>query len=260
VTFDEETHQRLRFQHNPLKIVVAQVRYPTMHQLATPDVLAAIQADLAERFPKPLPPLQEITFGMTPQGPTTPQVQRAAERFGAPDDRLILAIGQETASVETIDYRGWEDFSVELRDLLELVERRAPVTRVARFGLRYVDELTLDGVATIADWAELVADNLLGGPEGMARDPRAVRTLQRVTIRVGDDVVNLNHGFTVGGEGGTDGPSVYLIDTDIFDPNPRDWDIDGIMATASRFHDWATNIFVRSLSQAGIERLGGAPR
>lgn len=260
MTFDQETHPRLRFQHNPLKIVVAQVRFDAVHQLDTPDVHAAIQAELAERFPRSLPQLQEITFTLTPQGPSTQQVEQTAVRFGDEAARVTIAIGPEMASFETIYYEGWEAFRDDVRMVLDLVGRHGSVGTVTRFGLRYVDEIRVGGVNTITDWEELLEESLLGTADGLARDPRLLRSLQRVTIGVGEDVINVGHGFTQQVDDDGQLASIYLIDTDLSTSVRQPWDVERIMERADRYHDWGTNVFVRSLRQAGIERLGGGPR
>lgn len=259
MTFDQEVHPRLRFERDPLRVVVAQVRFPTNHQLATADTRAAIQAALADRFPKPLAAIQEVTFGFTPQGPTAPQIAQSAIRFSDEREERIVSVGAEMASFETTRYTGWEEFRADLRATLELVARLGGITDLARFGLRYVDEIAIEGVSSIADWSEIVAASLLGTPDGLARDPRVFKTAQRASIRIDDDVINLRQGFTESPAGG-DRQSVYLIDTDIFTTTSAPWDVDAVMARAERYHTWVTNIFVRSLTSTGVERLGGTRR
>ena len=259
MTFDQEVHPRLRFDRDPLRVVVAQVRFPTSHHLATADAQAAIQAALAGSFPKPLAAIQEVTIGFTPQGPTTPQVAQSAIRFSDESEERIVSIGTEMASFETTRYAGWEAFRADLRATLELAARLGGIAEMSRFGLRYVDELAIEGVRTIADWSEVVAESLLGAPDGLARDPRVIKTAQRISLRIDDDIVNLRQGFTESPPG-EDRQSVYLIDTDIFTTSQIPWDVDALMARADRYHTWVTNIFGRSLTPTGVERLGGRPR
>jgi uncharacterized protein (TIGR04255 family) len=259
VTFDQETHGRLRFERNPLKVVVAQVRFEPVHQLASPEVRAAIQVELADRYPRALQDVQEVTFAITAQGPTPPQVERTAVRFADETEGRIVAVGSEMASFETTHYEGWEEFRDALRGVLEIVGRHGRMGHVTRFGLRYVDELTVDGALTIDDWSDLLSESLIGTPDGLARDPRVLRTLNQATIAIEDDLVNVRQGFT-GRSGGEPVESVYVIDTDMATTRPEPWSVDAVMARAERYHVLMTNIFVRSLTPAGIERLGGTPR
>lgn len=258
VTFDEEEWPRLRFARNPLKVVVAQVRYPTTHALGDPAVHAAIQRAVAGSHPKSLPPVQEVTFAVTPQGPTTAQVEQSAVRFGDDQDRSIIAIGPGMASFETTDYRGWEHFEPEFVRVLELVVQYGAPTQVSRLGIRYVDELLVDELVGISDWAGVLSERVLGTADSLARDPRVTETMQRTSIRIGDDVVNVRNGYLR--RPGDDGneSSVYVLDADISRDGARPWDSTTLVADANRYRLWMRNIFGRSLTHAGIERLGGA--
>jgi uncharacterized protein (TIGR04255 family) len=258
VTFDEEVWPRLHFAQNPLKVVVAQVRFPTSHALGDAAVHAVIQLAVAEHFPKPLAAMQEVAFAVTPQGPTAPQVQQTAVRFSDDQEKSIMAIGPGLASYETTDYRGWEDFEPQLERVLGLVTQHGSPTQSVRFGLRYVDEILLEGVTRINDWAEILTDRVLGTADSLGRDPRVVETTQGSSIRVGDDVVNVRHGYVrrPSDDGGE--TSVYVLDADIFTDLPRPWDVAALLDDANRYRLWMRTIFGRSLTPVGIERMGGA--
>ncbi|MEJ7696233.1 MAG: hypothetical protein WKF78_06350 [Candidatus Limnocylindrales bacterium] len=51
MTFDQEIHPRIVFSSNPLKVVVAQIKFPAMFGLTEPAALAAFQAALGHRYP-----------------------------------------------------------------------------------------------------------------------------------------------------------------------------------------------------------------
>lgn len=262
VTFDEEAWPRLRFANNsnPLKVVVAQVRFPLAHALANPAVHAAIQRSLAPQFPQALDAVQEVTFAVTPQGPTSPTVEQTAIRFGDDEAKRTVAIGPAMASFETTRYEGWEAFRPDVEQVLQLVAEHGTPTTFTRLGLRYVDELAVEGVATIDGWADLLTGNLLGEPDSLLRDPRIVETSQHGRIRIGDEEVRFRHGFVLRkGPNGT-AASVYVIDTDISTSASGPWDIAALLERLDRYHTWMTNIFGRSLTPAGIERLGGTTR
>jgi uncharacterized protein (TIGR04255 family) len=260
MTFDQEAHRRLRFQRNALKVVVAQVRFPTAYALADPAVQARLQAAVAERFPMPLPPVQEIIVALTAKGPEQVQAQQGPVRFADADKRRIISIAPAMASLETTDYVGWEDFRAELRQLLDLVATHGGPIGFTRFGIRYVDEIAIDGLVTVTDWVRALAPGVLGDPDGLAQDPRALRTEQRVIIPVGDDVVNVLYGFVRDPEPNASPASTYVIDTDIFTETAQPWSPDALIERADRYHRWMTNIFVRSLTIEGIGLLGGTER
>jgi uncharacterized protein (TIGR04255 family) len=262
VTFDEEAWPRLRFANNsnPLKVVVAQVRFPLTHALADPAIHAAIQRSLAPRFPLALDAVQEVTFAVTPQGPTSPTVEQTAIRFGDGEAQRTVAIGPAMASFETTRYVDWESFRPDVEQVLQLVAEHGAPTTFTRLGLRYVDELAIEGVATIDGWAGLLSDDLLGKPDGLLRDPRLVETSQQGRIRIADDEVRFRHGLVPRkGPNGAEG-SVYVIDTDISTSVNGRWDIEALLGRLDRYHAWMTNVFGRSLTPGGIERLGGTTR
>lgn len=258
MTFDQESHPRLKFEHNQLKVVVGQVRFPTAFALSDPAVHALIQAEVADRFPVALGPLQEVTFGLTPEGPTRLNAQRGPIRFADKESQQIISISPEMASFETTFYTGWEDFQQAFEYLLDLIGRHASLTQLTRFGLRYVDEIAVEGVVTTTDWARVIAPSALGADGSLARDPRAIRTEQRVIIPLGEDGVNVLHALVR--DPANLGSSTFVIDTDLFTESPQPWDSASIIERAVRYHLWMTNIFVRSLTAEGIQLLGGSER
>lgn len=260
VTFDEEAWPRLRFEKNPLKVVVAQVRFPASHALADPAVHAAIQRAVGDRYPKSLSPVQEVTYTITPQGPTQAQIERSAIRFSDENEQNVIAIGSEMVSFETTSYGGWEDFKAEFERLLALTEEHGAPTEVSRLGLRYVDELILDGINGMAGLGNVLTDGVLGSPDSLMRDPRVIETTQRSSIRLEDDVVSFRHGYVQREDERGQETSIYVIDTDIFTVAPVRWDLAALLDRAERYHTWGTNIFGRSLSRQGIELLGGRER
>lgn len=260
MTFDQEAHPRLRFAHNVLKVVVAQVRFPTAYPLADPAVQARLQQALLGLFPKPLPPAQEIMVSLTPRGPEQIQAQQSAIRFADESERTIVSIGPGAASLETSDYPGWEVFAAQFWSLLRIVEEHGRPAGITRFGLRYVDEIGIPGIDDIGGWARALQASLIGADDSLARDPRLVRSQQRVTIPVGDDVVNVVHGMVRNPTPGADSGSVYVVDSDAFTEAALPWDVVALAERAERYHRWMTNIFVRSLTPEGIGLMGGTER
>lgn len=262
VAFDDEAYPRLRFENirNPLKVVVGQVRFPPAYRLGDPAVQGTLQQALADDFPRPLDPVQEISFAFTPQGPTTPQVEQTAIRFGDQTGRRVSAIGVAMASFETTDYVGWEDFQSNLARILGLIGEHAAPTEYVRFGLRYVDELTVEGARTIGDWANIIAEPVIGPLDSLSRDDRVVETTQMSRVIIGEDEVRFRHGYIRRqGDDGTE-TSIYLLDTDMATTTPHPWDRDELLQRAARYHRWMTNIFGRSLTPEGLRQLGGEVR
>jgi uncharacterized protein (TIGR04255 family) len=257
VTFDQEVHDRIQFTRNALKVVVAQVRFPISYRLAESGVLATIQEALLADYPIALPRGNQVTIAIGPSGPVVAPPKAGPAQFANSARTSTVTIGEDTASFETTAYTDWPSFVASFENVLRLVDANVQPVGVDRLGLRWVDEIPSDGARTIDDWGRLMAPSLLGDNESPARDPRIVGTQQHVVIDMGHgDTINLRHGYSR--NMGQQGPqSVYLIDTDVSAQNVP-WDIDDLLARAGRYHHWAWNLFIRSLTAAGRDVLGRA--
>lgn len=256
MTFDQETHERIVFARNPLKVVVAQIRFPPAYALADPTGLAATQASLATRYPTSLPRIQEMTIVAGPGAVIPPVVQPGPARFGDEAGTWVVSIGSDVASIETTRYESWIDFRARLRELLEIVEARGQASRVERLGVRYVDEIVSADTTTFPDWQPFVAPSLFGHAEAPWIDTRVKRSIQQVSMSIEDNGINFTHGYVKNPEG-SEFPSTYVMDTDVFTEQPVPFDVDALLGRADRYHRWAWNLFRRSITPAAIDLLGG---
>lgn len=256
MTFDQETHERIVFARNPLKVVVAQIRFPPAYALADPTGLAATQAALSTRYPTSLPRTQEMTIVAGPGAPVPPVVQPGPARFGDEAGTWVVSVGPDVASLETTHYVSWVDFRARLRELLEIVAARGQATRIERLGIRYVDEIVSADAAAIPDWQRYIAPNLFGEADAPWIDARVKRSIQQVSMSIDDDGINLTHGY-VKNPDGSEYPSTYVMDTDIFTEQHVPFDVNELLERADRYHRWAWNLFRRSITPAAIELLGG---
>lgn len=256
MTFDQETYERIVFVRNPLKVVVAQIRFPPAYALADPTGLAATQAALSARYPTSLPRIQEMTIVAGPGAPVPPVVQPGPARFGDETGTWVVSVGPDMASLETTRYDSWVDFRARLRELLEIVVARGRATRVERLGIRYVDEIVSTEAAAIPDWRRYIAPSLFGDADAPWIDARVKRSIQQVSMSIDDNGINLTHGF-VRNPAGAEYPSTYVMDTDIFTEQHVPFVVDELLARADLYHRWAWNLFRRSITPAAIELLGG---
>lgn len=257
MTFDQETHQRILFARNPLKVVVAQIRFPPDYALADPAGLAAAQAALSTRYPISLPRIQEMTIVAGPAGPVPPVVQPGPARFGDHAGTWVVSVGPDVASLETTHYESWVDFRTRLRELLEIVGGRGHTARVERLGIRYIDEMVTADAVALPDWEQYIAPSLFGNSDAAWIDPRVKRSIQQVSMSIEDNGINFTFGY-VKNPDGAPYPSTYVMDTDIFTEQPIPFDVDALLGRADRYHQWAWNLFRRSITPAAIGLLGGA--
>lgn len=254
--FDQETHERIVFAHNPLKVVVAQIRFPPAYALAEATGLAAIQTALTPRYPTSLPRTQQVTMAVGSGGPVPPVVQPGPARFGDEPGFWVVSVGPDSVSLETTRYNSWADFRARFRELLDVAVTQSRATRIERLGIRYVDELVSVDAHTIPDWRRFIAPSLIGDIDAPWMDARVKRSLHQVSMSIGDDGLNLTHGY-VRSPGGSEHPSTYVIDTDVFTEQPVPFDVEGLLERADRYHRWAWNLFRRSITAATIDLLGG---
>lgn len=256
MTFDQETHPRIEFRNNPLKVVAAQITFPTLYGLTEPASLAAIQAVLGARYPTPLPrvPHFEITLG--PAGADT-QSAAGPIRFASEDGTWLINIATDWVSVETTAYVSWVAFRARFEELLAALPPDTRPVNVTRIGVRYVDQIQVAGAATPTDWRTYIESSLIGSADSIAFDDRILQALQQLSYSIDDNVINVRHGY-IRNDPGSDFPSTYVIDTDLFTQTDLPFDPAAIFDRLNRYHDWAWSLFRRSITPATVELLGGS--
>lgn len=256
MTFDQEIHPRMEFSDNPLKVVVAQIKFPTMFGLTEPAALAELQTVLGRRYPKALPRIPNVTVMIDPTGRPSTTTDAGPIRLASEDGLWTIAIATESISLETNAYVSWADFSGRLEELMTAVPASVRPHRTTRIGLRYVDQLQAANVATPSDWRGYIVPGLLGGPDSLIFDERIVQGIQQFSFAMDDSVINVRHGF-VRNPAEADFPSTYVIDTDAFTEAEQAFEWGAILDLVTRYHGWAWNIFRRSITPAAVELLGG---
>lgn len=256
MTFDEEIHPRIEFSNNPLKVVVAQIRFPAMFGLTEPSALAGFQAALGHRYPNALSRIPNVTVTIGPSGTAETVTDAGPVRLASDDGMWHISIANDSMALESNAYESWIGFRERLEELFAAIPGPLRPHHVARIGLRFVDQIQAPGVATPSDWQTYIVPSLIGGADSLIFDERLIQGLQQISIRVDDSAINLRHGY-VKNPPDADFPSTYVIDTDLFteDAHPFDWE--AILDRVNRYHDWAWNLFRRSITPATVELLGG---
>jgi uncharacterized protein (TIGR04255 family) len=259
VTFDQEIHPRIEFSRNPLKVVVAQVSFPAMYGLTQPAALAAFQAALGREYPNPLPRIPNITVTISPEGASDATSEMGPVRFANEDGTWLINVGTEWISLETTAYETWVGFRARLADFLAAVPEQVRPSRVTRVGLRFIDQLQARDVSLPTDWRPYIDSGLIGMENSLIFDPRLVQGLQQLAFRIDDSGINMRHGY-IRNDGDADFPSTYVLDSDIFTTTEQPFEVSAMLGRLDRYHDWAWNLFRRSITSAGVELLGGTER
>lgn len=258
MTFEEAIPAREVFRDDPLRVAVAQIRFaktPTLHEQT---VLDEIGRRLPEYPEVTLPPGQ-VNFPL-PGGARFAFSAQGPAQFKNPEIATWVTVTQETVSIETNDYPGWDVFSGRIEATLRALGDLLP-PHVTRLGLRYVNELFIEGAETPQDWTRLLDGALIASIAGERFTGRVRQSLQQITFDMGDHhEITLRHGFVRRSdlpEGARS--SLYLFDVDAYTEAPVPRDTDGIMATFLRYHDWTWSLFRGSIKDDLVAELGGEP-
>jgi uncharacterized protein (TIGR04255 family) len=257
VTFDQEIHPRIEFSNNPLKVVVAQIKFPAMFGMTEPAALAGFQIDLGHRYPTALPRIPNVTVTVGPAGAAETVTDAGPVRLASDDGMWFISIANDSISLETKAYESWIGFRDRLEELMGAIPDALRPHHTARIGLRFVDQIQASGVATLSDWQPYIDPSLLGSPESLIFDERMILELQQISLRIDESAINLRHGY-VQNPPDADFPSTYVIDTDVFTETEQPFDWAAILDRVNQYHDWAWNLFRRSITPAAVRLLGGS--
>jgi uncharacterized protein (TIGR04255 family) len=235
---------RVIFERSPLKVVVAQLRFPPIYALEQAAGVAPFQAALRGLFPIAEPRGHGIALSLGPQALSAQQPQAGPWRFLNDDGTWIAAIAPDFVSIETTAYERFETFYQRCDAVLRAAKDTVPLDRRGRLGLRYVDEITHPDAVTVGDWRRFLRSDLIGvaGGELLSEYVRAALQQIELDLPIGKAVVR--HGYRRLGETA----SSYVIDLDVFDDTPRLLDHEETMGQVAQFKRWAWGFFSRSIT------------
>lgn len=241
----------------PLKLVTFQIRFPPVPELDELTPPKALSQALRERYPilGGPPPVMQLDLGPG-QAQQRPRGSRLMDR----ERTNNVTLTSDSVALETSRYKRYEQFAEEIDWVLERVHTAAPLPAITRLGLRYIDEIQIEGVDSLSDWKtwmnpDLIVGGVLDGYETLdylAQMVLAVDELHRMTIRYGrisQPVVDPHGVLRI-----ADSPTApyFLLDIDSFWEPSRDgfkeFDADEVAAVCLRLHAPIRDIFERSIT------------
>jgi uncharacterized protein (TIGR04255 family) len=171
-----------------------------------------------------------------------------------------ITLTGEWIAVETSRYERYERFAEEIDWVLERVHPATPLPAVTRIGLRYIDEIQIEGTDALEDWkAWINPDLIVGGvidgydtKDYLAQMLLEVDDQRRLTIRYGRvsaPVVDPNGPLKVANS--PVGP-YFLLDIDSFWEAPADafeeFDAAQVREESLRLHEPVRDIFERAIT------------
>jgi len=250
----------------PLKLVTFQIRFPQVPELDEIKPPKGVSDALRERYPILGGPPPFMQFEL---GPGQPQQRIRGSRLMNRDRTRNVTLAGDSLAVETSQYERYELFAEEIDWVLERVHEVTPLPAVTRLGLRYIDEIDVEGVTTVADWNGWInRDLLVGGivdgyetEDYLVQVALAVDELHRMTIRYGrvsQPVVDPNGVLRI--DASPTGP-YFLLDIDSFwEPSRdafREFDAGEVRNVCLELHDPVRRIFERAIANELRARFAG---
>ncbi|MDN6534086.1 MAG: TIGR04255 family protein [Yaniella sp.] len=148
--------QREIYPNAPISLVVAEIRHPMLSDLTSAEL-----GDLKSAFSLTLPILrwdEHVDIDI----PTGSRRVFRFPRFASRDLHHSVTVRPDALIVESMVYTGWEDFRQHVVTAMQAHDAVKPLEGIERSGLRYIDEIRLSDAYDSIDWADWVADDLIG--------------------------------------------------------------------------------------------------
>jgi uncharacterized protein (TIGR04255 family) len=147
------------YAHPPIAMVAVEVRHSGTDPVSEAGY-SAIRERLRKRWPVQVP-AQDITLEFGSSGPSPTVVDY--RRFISRDRRTAIVIRPNSTTVETVDYKGWDDMQSTLEVAFEVRADVSEPSGFERVGLRYIDEVRVPyEEGGPIDWSPWVHESLLG--------------------------------------------------------------------------------------------------
>jgi uncharacterized protein (TIGR04255 family) len=249
ITVSPETLEHL--EDAPLRVALVQVRYAPVHAVEKRELVADFQGLISDSFVAAEPQQTQgliVQFGPPALPPTLPPVETVWP-FRDPDRGFSVSLSSTSLALEaTANYHDFPTFLSELRQMLDSLVRVFAPKLCTRLGVRYVNEIVDPALSSPNGLSRFLNEALIS-PVGSDLGSDLMSSLSEFRFREQDGVFVLRHGLVE--------PTKYLLDLDRFSEEPRQFDLDPIVATTSTFHDLIENVFVWSLAEGYLRQLRG---
>jgi uncharacterized protein (TIGR04255 family) len=248
---DREDRPRLTFGTNPLKVVVAQMRFPPIFALEQANGIAPVQVALRDEFPIAEDRRHQLNVALGPGGMEN---LPGAWRFMTEDLTWIAAVSTDFISLETTSYERFEPFRERFAWLVDRIATVLEIRRQVRLGLRYINEIAVPGVLSIEDFRGYVSADLMGMAAHPLIAPFVTGSLQQIKLELTEGNVTMNHGY--GRQGVAGG---YVIDIDCYNDRPQPFELPAAIDLLDTFKRWSWTLFRDSVTEDLVRRLDGHP-
>ncbi len=257
------------FKHPPLAMALCQIQFSNVLDIADSTYVAPFHRAIRKEYPITVPVEQvAVQFSVGPAAPDIRQEARTRQwRFADPMDTWSVVLAQDFVALETRAYEDFEDFLTRLRRILQALVEHIQPALTTRIGLRYINEIRVDGRA----WSAALRPELLGPLAVDAFAETAYQAVQELRLVFPpSEGVTVRHGLFPGGttvqpRPGIETPTVpfYLLDFDAYQEaqpfQSLGIDPDELCTHVARYNRVVRRLFRWSLTEEYTEALGVRP-
>jgi uncharacterized protein (TIGR04255 family) len=243
----------------PLVRVIAQLRFPEILSVEQRDFVAPFQEAIRSTYPVLR---QEQTHGFVlGPGAIAPAKAQTVWRFGDTTGHWRVSLTPDFLALETTKYVSRRDFFARLKTLAQAIQKHIEPAQLDRLGVRYIDRLT--GTA-VDDIAKLVRPEVRG-ITGTPASAHAAHALSESVFELPDARVLARWGALPAGA--TVDPAAiepanersWILDLDMFSGAPMPFDVERVVAEATRYAERIYTIFRWAVTDDFLVRYGGKP-
>lgn len=242
---------RVIFQRNPLKAVIAQVRYQPIYSLAQPSGIAPFQDAIRDGYPLS-EAVVEASFSIGPNAPAISLPSGPTWRFSTEDRNWIVGVGPESLTLETPAYPRFEPFRDRFASVLHAAIETLHLNRRERFGLRYINQVIHPAATRLSEWPQFLSDRILGFALDDVFDNQAVTSFQQIQVNLPNGKATVRHGFIPQPAG----ELPYVIDLDVYDDQPKVLNSEQVVELMTSYKRWVWRFFRSIINERLYEYLG----
>jgi uncharacterized protein (TIGR04255 family) len=256
-------YPQVRFSRSPLKQVVAQIRFPALLRLGEISSVASFQDRIRGSYPE-FQREQRAAFQVPVEQPSS-LLTEAYYRFSDREGRWSVRLTEASLTLETKSYLTADDLAARFQQVLGAAQETLGLDERQRLGLRYLNELRVPEVTTLAHWSQWLRPEFVGFSAPLFDEP-VEHTAQEVRVRRADGVFTVRHGLLKGSSllpGKTGEPLAaepfYLLDLDYWDARRVPLDVKATLEQLQSFSRFIYRFFRWTLSDSLYSALEPVP-
>lgn len=239
-------YPRVIFRKPPVRLALAQVRFPIMLRFAEGAFVAPFQEAVRDTYPKVV---KEQQFGaqLTPRG-LQPLTEEFQWRFTSRDDVWSVVLGEGSLSLEVRQYESMDRFAERFGPLLLAARERLNITERGRFGLRFINEFRHAEGTSLQAWARLLRPEFVGFAGTDLFEGDIEHMVQELRVRCPNGSLVVRHGLLSGTVvpdprmTGNEGP-FYLLDLDYYIAEDQPLEVEGTVQLMREYNDTLYRFF-----------------